>query len=115
MVAWDRNIPKENLRKIADGRIFTGRQAQKLGLVDYLGDMGYAVTLAGEISGIKGKPEVIYPKKKGSRFWDYFFREILQPLSFRCGEKQSNSMAFCISRPLQITIKALFYDEKRAG
>jgi protease-4 len=80
MVARDRNIPKENLRKIADGRIFTGRQAQKLGLVDYLGDMGYAVTLAGEMSGIKGKPEVVYPKKKGSRFWDYLFREMFTAL-----------------------------------
>jgi protease-4 len=76
MVARDRNIPKEKLRKIADGRIFTGRQAQKLGLVDDLGDMGYAVALAGEMSGIKGKPEVVYPKKKGSKFWDYMFREM---------------------------------------
>ena len=83
MVARDRKIPKENLRKIADGRIFTGRQAQKLGLVDYLGDMGYAVTLAGEISGIKGKPEVVYPKKKGSRFWDYFFREMFTALELQ--------------------------------
>jgi protease IV len=80
MVARDRNIPKENLRKIADGRIFTGRQALKLGLVDYLGDMGYAVTLAGEMSGITGKPEVVYPKKKGSRFWDYLFREMFTAL-----------------------------------
>ncbi len=76
MVARDRNIEKESLRAIADGRIFTGRQALKLGLVDHLGDMGYAVTLAGEMSGIKGKPEVVYPKKKGVRFWDYFFREM---------------------------------------
>jgi protease-4 len=83
MVSRDRKIPKENLRKIADGRIFTGRQAQKLGLVDYLGDMGYAVTLAGELSGIEGKPEVIYPKKKGSRFWDYIFREMFTALEFQ--------------------------------
>ncbi len=83
MVARDRKIPKENLRKIADGRIFTGRQAQKLGLVDYLGDMGYAVALAGEISGIKGKPEVVYPKKKGLRFWDYFFREMFTALELQ--------------------------------
>lgn len=75
MVAQNRNIPKENVRDIADGRVFTGRQAHKLGLVDYLGDIGYAVTLAGEMSGIKGKPEVVYPKKKGSKFWDYVFRE----------------------------------------
>lgn len=76
MVAQNRNIPKENVRDIADGRVFTGRQAHKLGLVDYLGDIGYAVTLAGEMSGIKGKPEVVYPKKKGSKFWDYVFREM---------------------------------------
>jgi protease-4 len=76
MVAQNRNMPKENLRKIADGRVFTGRQAHKLGLVDYLGDVGYAVTLAGEMSGIKGKPEVVYPKKKGSKLWDYVFREM---------------------------------------
>ncbi len=76
MVARDRNIPKEKLRKIADGRVFTGRQAHKLGLVDYLGDMGYAVTLVAEMSGIKGKPDIVYPKKKGSKFWDYVFREM---------------------------------------
>lgn len=76
MVANDRKIPKEKLRKIADGRVFTGRQALKLGLVDYLGDMGYAVTLVGEISGLKGKPELVYPKKKGSKFWDYIFSEM---------------------------------------
>ncbi|MCX5845111.1 MAG: signal peptide peptidase SppA [Deltaproteobacteria bacterium] len=76
MVSKDRNIPKENVRKIADGRVFTGRQAHKLGLVDYLGDMGYAVTLAGEMAGIKGKPDIVYPKKKGLKFWDYFFREM---------------------------------------
>ena len=87
MVARDRNIPKENLRKIADGRIFTGRQAQKLGLVDYLGDMGYAVTLAGEMSGIKGKPEVVYPKRKGSRFWDYLFREMFTALELQMVSK----------------------------
>jgi protease-4 len=76
MVARDRNIPKEKLRKIADGRVFTGRQAHKLGLVDYLGDMGYALTLVGEMSGMKGKPDIVYPKKKGSKFWDYVFREM---------------------------------------
>jgi protease-4 len=76
MVAKDRNIKKENLREIADGRVFTGRQAHKLGLVDYLGDMGYSVKLAGEMAGIKGAPEIEYPKKKGTKFWDYVFREM---------------------------------------
>lgn len=100
MVARDRNIQKENLRKIADGRIFTGRQAQKLGLVDYLGDMGYAVTLAGEMSGIKGKPEVVYPKKKGSRFWDYLFREMFTALELQMRGKAEQFNGILYLSPL---------------
>ncbi len=86
LVSQDRKIPKENLKDIADGRVFTGRQALQLGLVDYLGDMGYAISLAGELSGIKGKPDVVYPKKKGSKFWDYIFREMFISLE---GQLQS--------------------------
>jgi protease-4 len=100
MVARDRNIQKENLRKIADGRVFTGRQAQKLGLVDYLGDMGYAVTLAGEMSGIKGKPEVVYPKKKGSRFWDYLFREMFTALELQMRGKAEQFNGILYLSPL---------------
>jgi protease-4 len=101
MVARDRKIPKENLRKIADGRIFTGRQAQKLGLVDYLGDMGYAVTLAGELSGIKGKPEVVHPKKKGPRFWDYFFREMFTALELQMRGKTEQFNGILYYSPIE--------------
>lgn len=38
-----RKIPKDSLRAFADGRVFTGRMAQKLGLVDSLGGMHDAV------------------------------------------------------------------------
>lgn len=64
VIARDRKIDKEELRKIADGRIFTGRQAQKQKLVDELGDLDYAVNAAGKMAGIQGKPEVVYPEKK---------------------------------------------------
>jgi protease-4 len=70
VIAKDRKINKEELRKIADGRIFTGRQAKKLGLVDELGDLEYALNLAGKLAGIKGKPEAVYPAKKKSTFWE---------------------------------------------
>jgi protease-4 len=96
MVARDRKIQKEKLREIADGRVFTGRQAHKLGLVDYLGDMGYAVKLAGEMAGIKGKPEVEYPKKKGTKFWDYVFREMFIALDeqMRAKVEQHNGIFY---------------------
>jgi protease IV len=87
-VASDRKISKEELRKIADGRVFSGRQAQKLGLVDYVGDMGYAVELAGKMSGIQGKPETVYPKKKGSKFWDYVLGDMMSSIEGKIIEKK---------------------------
>ena len=54
------------IRKLADGRIFTGRRAKELGLVDELGNLEDAIRLAGKISGIKGKPEVVYKTNKFS-------------------------------------------------
>ena len=73
VVSTSRNIPKDQLKRIADGRIFTGRQALKLGLVDSLGDQEAAIKLAAKIAGLKGKPEVIYPKEKGFTIWKYIF------------------------------------------
>ena len=74
-VAMNRRIPKEQLKEFADGRIFTGRQAQKLGLVDTLGDMDSAVKTAAQLSGIKGKPDLVYPKEKGFSLWKYLVEE----------------------------------------
>jgi protease-4 len=58
----------EDVRKIADGRVFTGEQAVKAGLVDELGDLEDAVKAAGKLSGIKGEPVVITKKEKFSFF-----------------------------------------------
>lgn len=58
-VSEGRKIPEEKLTDIADGRIFTGRQALESGLVDKLGDSYDAKMLAGELGGIKGEPKVV--------------------------------------------------------
>ena len=42
-VAKGRNIPKEKIRQIAKGLIYSGRQAKKIGLVDHLGDYSTAL------------------------------------------------------------------------
>jgi protease IV len=49
---------------VADGRFFTGEKAQKMGLVDTMGNFFDAVKIAGELGGIKGEPELVYPEKK---------------------------------------------------
>lgn len=51
-------IEESRLVALADGRVFTGRQAKKLGLVDDLGNFADAVDLAASESHIKGEPVV---------------------------------------------------------
>lgn len=65
-----RGIARQELLKIADGRIFTGRYAKEAGLVDQLGDMAAAVRLAAQLAGIKGEPTVVYSKKRASGWFE---------------------------------------------
>lgn len=61
-----RGMNFEDIKKLADGRIFTGRMAKEKGLVDELGNLQDAIMLAGKLTGIKGEPEVVYEKDKFS-------------------------------------------------
>ncbi|HEC98730.1 MAG TPA: signal peptide peptidase SppA [Nitrospirae bacterium] len=67
-VSESRGIPYERVRKIADGRVFTGRQAKAVGLVDALGDLQDAIMEAASLGGIKGEPNVVSKKEKSSIF-----------------------------------------------
>ncbi|MBN2332106.1 MAG: signal peptide peptidase SppA [Deltaproteobacteria bacterium] len=63
-VTESRDIPLDSLLTLADGRVFSGRQAYDCGLVDTLGSLQQAVRdLAREV-GIAGKPEVTEIKEK---------------------------------------------------
>jgi protease-4 len=68
-VADGRRMPVEKVKPLADGRIYSGSQALKLGLVDQLGDSADAVELAGKLGGIQGKPKV---RRDTERFSDLF-------------------------------------------
>ncbi|MBW2175153.1 MAG: signal peptide peptidase SppA [Deltaproteobacteria bacterium] len=63
-VAEGRKMSEESVRAIADGRILSGEQAQKLGLLDSLGNMEDAIAIAAELGGIKGEPSVVYAEEK---------------------------------------------------
>lgn len=64
VVSKSRNMDKEELREIANGRVFTGRQAKEIGLVDSLGTFDDAVRIASNIAGIEGEPVIVREKKK---------------------------------------------------
>ena len=59
IIAKARNLPIEDVRTIADGRIYTGRQAYELGLVDALGRQNDAIEKAAELGGITDDPHII--------------------------------------------------------
>jgi len=59
VVAKERKMSVSYVKKYADGRVFTGREAKKLGFVDTLGTLEDAVSIAAKLAGIHGKPRVI--------------------------------------------------------
>jgi protease-4 len=65
-VAAGRSLEVADVKALADGRIFTGRQAKDAKLVDELGNLEDAIQLAADISGIEGEPKVVEPHRRFS-------------------------------------------------
>jgi protease-4 len=79
-VALGRELPREKVQEIADGRLFSGEQAKQAGLVDELGNLQDAIDYASAMAGIKGRPTVVYPEKKKPSIWEFFIDESLSKL-----------------------------------
>ena len=62
--AEGRHMTKEAIEKIAEGRVWTGETAKKLGLVDELGGIDKALDIAVAKAGIEGYTVVSYPAKQ---------------------------------------------------
>src|SRR5439155_8373722 len=63
-VAEGRGIPEARVREIAEGRIYTGRKAKELKLVDELGGLDEAVQAAWTLAGQSGEAKVPYPPRE---------------------------------------------------
>ncbi len=64
--AEGRNLSLEDVDKIGRGRVWTGRQAKEVGLVDELGGLDKAVELAKSLAGISAEEDVrivVWPRK----------------------------------------------------
>jgi protease-4 len=90
VIVRDRKLPREQVMQIADGRIFSGRQAREYGLVDSLGDMGSAARLACQLAGKEGKYDLVFPRKKRSSVFDYIFESAANQLSQSLKEKMNS-------------------------
>ena len=95
-VAAGRSLDIKEVRALADGRIFTGRQAKTAKLVDELGDLNDAIKLAADMGGIEGEPRVVEPRKRFSirDFIEGRFGGILPNLQLETGIRLKYLMAF---------------------
>lgn len=62
-VAQGRSLPKERVRELATGEVYTARRAKELGLVDELGDLERALDLAAELGNVPRKPVWLRPRR----------------------------------------------------
>lgn len=68
IVVEGRDLPEDQVRELADGRVYTGQQALELGLVDALGYEEDAIAEAARLGGIPGEPRVIRYRRQPSFF-----------------------------------------------
>jgi protease-4 len=59
IVADGRGLSVDQVKELADGRVYTGQQALELGLVDQLGNLSDAIRRAAELGGIEGEPRIV--------------------------------------------------------
>lgn len=62
--AEGRHMSKDKIEKIAEGRVWTGEMAKRIGLVDELGGIGKALEIAAQKADLKGYTIISYPAKK---------------------------------------------------
>lgn len=73
-VSDGRNKSFDQIHEIAQGRVWTGLQAKQNGLVDTLGGLNTAVSIAAAKAGVKNYSIIEYPKPKGP--FETFFENI---------------------------------------
>jgi protease IV len=95
-VAEGRSLEVPEVQALADGRIFTGRQAKDAKLVDELGNLDDAIQLAADVVGIEGEPKVIEQRRRFSirELLDSKLSSVLPKFDFHSGVNLKYLMAY---------------------
>jgi len=75
-VADGRHVKVDDIRPLADGKVWTGEQALRLKLIDQVGDFQAAVDDTAKSVGIKGEPTLVHPEKDRKTLADLLFGDI---------------------------------------
>jgi protease-4 len=72
-VADGRKLKIEDVKAIANGKVWTGSQAVGLKLIDQVGDFQEAIKDTAKAVGIQGEPTIVKPRKEQKSLWDVLF------------------------------------------
>ena len=89
-VADGRHAKVDDIKAIANGKVWTGEQALGLKLIDQIGDFQTAVEDTAKAVGIKGEPTLVRPEKERKTLADLLFGDVSQwiPTQEKLLEKQ---------------------------
>jgi len=89
-VAEGRKLKEDEVRSLADGRVWTGEQAKPLKLIDEFGDFQAAVEDTAKSVGIQGEPTLVHPEKQRRTLLDLLFGDLSEYLPDKAKLIQNN-------------------------
>jgi protease-4 len=91
-VAESRDLSTAEVEQLADGRVFSGKQAQKNGLVDEMGTLWDTAEWVKKQAGIEGKLKLKYPPEEGVGIWGDMVKSVSDQVQREV--KQSSTPVF---------------------
>ena len=82
-VADGRGLKYDDVKSIANGKVWTGEQAMSMKLIDNVGDFETAVSETAKSVGIKGEPTLVHPEKDRKTLLDLLLGDVSQYLPSR--------------------------------
>lgn len=89
-VAASRTMNEEAVRKLADGRVYTGQEAKANHLIDEIGTYQDAIQAAAKMAGITGSPNILSPAKKRVSILDLVLGDSGAVLSLNSNRSESH-------------------------
>jgi len=89
-VAIGRHMKDEDVRVLANGKVWTGKEGLTLKLVDQIGDFRAAIEDTAKSVGIKGEPTIVRPEKERKSVLDLLFGDVSEYLPSRAKLMESN-------------------------
>ena len=92
-VASGRKLDLQEVRSLADGRVFTGRDAKERKLIDEIGNFQDAVDLTAKLAGISGKPRLIRVNRRRVTLMDVLTTDLSRLVPFN-GQSMKSQIKF---------------------